>query len=345
MKPSQVQSSKFKDFVSSKNKNFVAFAMLFFLTNYAMQAQSPTVTLNPSQHNGYNISCFGKTDGSITANPTGGIPPYTYRWTNGATTQTTSNLAAGYYGVRVTDAALQNAGAELTLTEPLNLTQTASVYQYPNGFNVSLYNAYNGSITITVYGGVAPYTTMWSDGNTNLSRTNLGAGTYSNLITDANGCQINSDRLTLTQPERTDWTMTGNAGINSTTNFIGTTDLKSLSFRTNNAERLLIKDNGELKINSFTGDPGMLFTDVDGIIKNSNVKQTQPCAGITAPVWYSNATSLFTCPGYKVGIGTYDPQGPLHILHSNANNSLIIDRASNTQGETKKPNIFSICRG
>ncbi|HRC33847.1 MAG TPA: hypothetical protein PK736_10435, partial [Bacteroidia bacterium] len=69
-------------------------------------------------------------------------------------------------------------------------------------------------------------------------------------------------------------------------------------------------------------------------------KQTQPCAGITAPVWYSNSTALFTCPGYKVGIGTYDPKGPLHIFHNDANNSLIIDRASNTPGETKSQISF-----
>ena len=340
MKP--ILSSKFKvqSFVSNKIKKTAAIATLFFLTNYTMQAQSPTVTLTPSQHNGYNITCFGKTDGSITANVTGGMPPYTYAWTNDQTTQTISNLAAGYYSVRVTDAALHEVDADITLTEPELLELQATVFTYPNGYNVSLYNAYNGSIAVTVYGGVAAYNLQWNDGNTNQNRTALGASSYMVTVTDANGCQSSSERLTLTQPERSDWTMTGNAGINSTTNFIGTTDLKSLSFRTNNAERFLIKDNGELKINSFTGDPGMLYTDVDGIIKSSNIKQTQPCAGITAPVWYSNATALFTCPGYKVGIGTYDPMGPLHILHSNANNALIIDRASNTQGETKSQISF-----
>ncbi|MBL0054554.1 MAG: SprB repeat-containing protein [Bacteroidetes bacterium] len=36
-----------------------------------------------------------KTDGSITANVTGGMPPYTYAWTNDQTTQSINNLAAG----------------------------------------------------------------------------------------------------------------------------------------------------------------------------------------------------------------------------------------------------------
>ncbi|MBL0053514.1 MAG: hypothetical protein IPP29_19490 [Bacteroidetes bacterium] len=57
--------------VGNKIKKIAAIATLFFVTNYTMHAQSPTVTLTPSQHNGYNITCFGKTDGSIIANVTG----------------------------------------------------------------------------------------------------------------------------------------------------------------------------------------------------------------------------------------------------------------------------------
>ncbi|HRA60953.1 MAG TPA: SprB repeat-containing protein, partial [Bacteroidia bacterium] len=170
-----------------------------------MQAQSPTVTLTPSQHNGYNITCFGKTDGSITANVTGGMPPYTYAWTNDQTTQTINNLAAGYYSVRVTDAALHEVDADITLTEPELLELQAAVFTYPNGYNVSLYNAYNGSITVTVNGGVANYNLLWNDGNTSQNRTALGASSYRVTVTDANGCVANIEQLILTQPERSDW--------------------------------------------------------------------------------------------------------------------------------------------
>nr|MBK9653483.1 SprB repeat-containing protein [Bacteroidota bacterium] len=136
--------------VGNRIKKNAAIASLFFITNYAMQAQLLSVTLTPSQHNGYNITCFGKTDGSITATVTGGMPPYTYVWTNDQTTQTINNLAAGYYGVRVTDAALHEVDADITLTEPELLELQAAVFTYPNGYNVSLYNAYNGSVALTV---------------------------------------------------------------------------------------------------------------------------------------------------------------------------------------------------
>ncbi len=253
------------------------------LTNYAMQAQSPTVTLTPSQHNGYNITCFGKTDGSITANVIGGTPPYTYVWTNDQTTQNINNLAAGYYSVRVTDAAMNGVEADITLTEPLLLELQTAVFAYPNGYNVSLYNAYNGSITVTVYGGVAAYNLQWNDGNTNQNRSALGASSYMATVTDANNCQSSSERLTLTQPERSDWTMTGNAGTNSGTHFIGTTDNKELIFKTNNTERLQITSDGNLKIkNMERTNPGLdlLFVNANGEVevapKNCNQALNMP---------------------------------------------------------------------
>ncbi|MBK8848051.1 MAG: SprB repeat-containing protein [Bacteroidetes bacterium] len=147
-----------------------------------------SVTLTPSNYHGKNISCFGAQDGSINITATGGSPPYTYLWSNGYAMQNASDLAAGYYRISVTDAAMNSVIREITLTQPEQLNYEMQVYEYPNGYNVSCYNCYNGSVTVTIYGGTAPYSAMWDDGNTNINRTNLGAGAIEAELTDLNGC-------------------------------------------------------------------------------------------------------------------------------------------------------------
>jgi hypothetical protein len=49
------------------------------------------------------------------------------------------------------------------------------------------------------------------------------------------------------------WLTNGNAGLNSATNFLGTTDNVDLRFRTNNSERITIKNNGAIGL--FTNAP------------------------------------------------------------------------------------------
>ncbi len=61
-----------------------------------------------------NLVCF--TPGSCTAYVSGGLPPYTYAWSTGETTQTITGLALGTYTVTVTDAAFTQATASGTVT-------------------------------------------------------------------------------------------------------------------------------------------------------------------------------------------------------------------------------------
>lgn len=178
-----------------------------------------TVTLTPSNHNGYNITCFGKKNRAIDATVTGGTAPYSYSWSNGSNVEDIANLAVGYYKLVVTDSLNEVAEAEITLTEPTALRLGAAPFTYPNGLNLSCHECYNGSIDVTVTDGVAPYTYAWDDNATTADRSGLGALTYTLIVTDANGCQVNSQRITLTQPERTigAWTATPAPTRTSTT--------------------------------------------------------------------------------------------------------------------------------
>ena len=63
----------------------------------AAQAQALSGTFVVSNYSGFNISCRGGNNGSIDLTPSGGTPPYTYEWSNNATTQDLSGLTSGYY--------------------------------------------------------------------------------------------------------------------------------------------------------------------------------------------------------------------------------------------------------
>lgn len=238
-------------------------------TGIAASAQALNGTFVVSNYNGFNIACKGGANGSIDLTPSGGTPPYTYEWSNNATTQDLTGLVAGYYKVKIRDAANNFKDVQTTLTEPTALTATATLFEYGNGYNVSLFNAFNGSITVTRTGGKTPYTQLWSDGNTQQNRSGVGADNYSFTITDLNGCTLTSPTYQLTQPDRADWTMGGNAGTNPATQYIGTSDNKDVVFKTNATEQLRLGSNGDVRVSSLSADSGyrLVVADSLGILK------------------------------------------------------------------------------
>ena len=142
-----------------------------------------------------NVSCNGGNDGWATAGAEGGDSPYSYAWSNGASTATTTGLTAGLYTVTVTDANGWPDEAQVTITEPTALTSSTTVDD-----NVSCYGLADGGITASASGGTTAYAYLWSNSATTASITGVTAGTYSVTITDANGCTSNSS-ATVTQPD------------------------------------------------------------------------------------------------------------------------------------------------
>ncbi len=130
-----------------------------------------------------NIACNGASTGAAGVNPSGGTSPYTYSWTNGATTNAISGLNAGTYTVTVTDANSCTSNRSFTLTQP-----AAVVSGFTSQTNVACFGGSTGAINLTPAGGTTPYTFNWGGGITTEDRTGLAAGTYSVIITDANGC-------------------------------------------------------------------------------------------------------------------------------------------------------------
>ena len=142
-----------------------------------------------------NVSCNAGSSGAATVSTTGGTAPYTYLWSNGAETESIAGLAAGTYSVTVTDARACTAAATLTVTEPTVLTATAEATAM-----VICKGLPTGEASVTVSGGTAPYAYGWSTGSTAAALTSLTAGTYTVIVTDANGCTASS-MVTITEPE------------------------------------------------------------------------------------------------------------------------------------------------
>lgn len=129
-----------------------------------------------------NPTCNGGNNGSATAEASGGNPPYTYLWSNGQTTQTAVNLAAGTYTVTVTaTGGGGTATASTTLSQPSMLNLSTSV----SGVVTCIATA---TATATATGGTPGYSYEWSDGQSGSTAVFDQPGSYTVTVTDMNGC-------------------------------------------------------------------------------------------------------------------------------------------------------------
>lgn len=143
-----------------------------------------------------DILCYGDSTGEIFITARGGTQPFDYVWQDefGNTYDRNvgnvfndgdlTNIPAGKYTLQVTDANQCVASFEVTLTQPDEL-----IIQVQKE-DLSCYDANDGSIDLTITGGIAPYTYSWSDLGNGAQRSNLSAGTYNVIITDSNECSI-----------------------------------------------------------------------------------------------------------------------------------------------------------
>lgn len=127
-------------------------------------------------------SCNDDSSGEVNLDVSGGTSPYTFTWSNGETSEDLSGLPTGYYTVTVQDSKGCTASAGFVVSK--NSFQVPATVLQP-----SCHDAEDASITLQEpIGGTAPFTYQWSNGQSGTSLTDLGAGTYTVIVTDAAGC-------------------------------------------------------------------------------------------------------------------------------------------------------------
>jgi len=139
----------------------------------------PVLFLDSTSH----VLCNGGAGGSIDVSSAGGVPPHSYMWNNGATTEDVSGLMAGTYTLTITDSIGCTDTITATITEPslLRVTNADS--------HVQCFGDATGSINVTATGGTVFYTYAWDNMATTEDIINLTAGSYTVTVMDANGCQ------------------------------------------------------------------------------------------------------------------------------------------------------------
>ena len=119
--------------------------------NEPAQSLSSSIIVN-------NILCNGNSTGSIDLTVEGGTAPYTYKWSNGETTEDINELKADGYTVTITDANGCQLIESTTITEPDALSAVFDVT------DVLCKGGNDGAIDLTIQGGSAPYTYTWNNG-------------------------------------------------------------------------------------------------------------------------------------------------------------------------------------
>ena len=214
-------------------------------------------------------------------------------------------------------------------------------------------------------GNISTTGTLTVSGGTTLSNTSLQIGAVAYTWPGAQGAagtvltNNGSGTLTWTAPT-SGWGLTGNAGTNPATNFIGTTDAQPLRFATGagGVERMRIDALGNVGIGTSTPNAPLQFASSAALRKivlfeqannnhefigfgvggfgtlnyqipiNSNAHVFQVANGPTA------STELMRITGTGlVGIGTATPAGKLHVENSDwANNSAILTSSAGSAG-------------
>jgi len=173
--------------ITPAQTGLIAGSHIFTITdNNNISVTIPVTIIEPAQltalaSNQIDVKCKGDANGSVTITPNGGTAPYTI-------TPAQTGLTAGIHTFTVKDSNSCETTVEVTISEPEQLTATAS-----NEINILRKGDATGSVTITPSGGTVPYIIT-------PAQTGLTAGLHTFTVKDSNNCEITVD-VSISEPD------------------------------------------------------------------------------------------------------------------------------------------------
>ncbi len=259
-----------------------------------------------------NVQCHGAAQGSATLQPTGGVAPYTYVWSTGATTASVSGLVAGTHSYTVTDAVGCTTTGNFAVQQPAPVWTTFTQKYACFGNN-------DGFAEIQAYGGTPPYSYLWSTGATTPRISNLAPGMYFYTVTDSRGCQSASGLVcifnSIVEATATSATSTCAGGADGSAAIIVTEGLPPLTYTWSNGANTANVNNLAAGVYGYTVTDaggcstsgavsvanGATVTATATLLANGNVQASG--SGGVAPYTYrwSNNQTTATATGYPAG--------------------------------------------
>jgi hypothetical protein len=243
-------------------------------------------------------TCFSA-DGSFTLQITGGTAPYYYSASTGnvtvqyGTSWTVSGLSPGSYSVLVTDAAFCTLATSVELLTPEGLSSVNITSQG------STCSSTDGLITVSINGGVGPYTytLIYPDTNTSVFTTyqttysfiNLQSGTYTVVVADSSGCFYSSE-ITLY----------------ATNNFTISTQVTGATCSGNNGVISVTKTNGGLSPYTYLLDNNNSISSSFSAVTFTSIPYGQHTISVTDATGCTQTTNVFVNGTSQVNFNLYE---------------------------------------